>query len=134
MNFIFDFQLSTPLLVFPAISLLMLAYTNRFVVLAELTRDLYKSQKDEPKKEYIDQIKNLQKRMDIIKKMQICGAASFISASISVLLGILSQTKLSVITFVICILLLIGSLIYLLRELTISIDALKIQLDDLSNE
>ena len=72
--------------------------------------------------------------MDIIKKMQICGAASFISASISVLLGILSQTKLSVITFVICILLLIGSLIYLLRELTISIDALKIQLDDLSNE
>lgn len=139
MEFIFEFELSTSLLVFPAISLLMLAYTNRFVVLADLIRELYKSHKLDPKQENIDQIENLQYRMDIIRKMQLTGALSFISAAISTLFSLLAShtqfattgneaTSFAFFAFVVSIILLIVSLVYLIRELAISIDALKIQL------
>lgn len=144
MENIFNFQLSTPLLVFPAISLLMLAYTNRFVVLADLIRELYKSHKIEPKPENIQQIENLQYRMDIIKKMQLSGALSFIFAAISSLFAMFSNSEnitfasemvsMSTGSFIISLVLLIASLVYLIRELAISIDALKIQLDHLQDD
>ena len=132
MEFIFSFETTTPALVFPAISLLMLAYTNRFVVLADLARELHKNQLQHPDRKFIDQIANLQKRMDIIRKMQIYGALSFIFAAISMLCALLSLSVVAISTFFVSLILLITSLIYLMRELTISIDALKIQLDDLN--
>lgn len=128
------FDLTTPALIFPAISLLMLAYTNRFVVLAELIRDLYDNYQKDHTQENLEQIKNLSYRMDIIKKMQVCGAVSFILAASSMLLNILNFYELALFTFSISLVVLIISLYFLLKELTVSIDALKIQLKDIKDK
>lgn len=131
MNLNLTFDLTTPALIFPAISLLMLAYTNRFVVLADLIRELYNSHQENPKQQNLDQIKNLNYRMDIIKYMQMSGATSFILAAISMLLSLLSLKTPSMIAFFISLIFLIVSLGFLLKELYVSIDALKIQIDDI---
>lgn len=128
------FDLTSPALIFPAISLLMLAYTNRFVVLAELIRDLYDNYQKDHTEENLEQIKNLSYRMDIIKKMQVCGAVSFILAASSMLLNILNFYELALFTFSISLVVLIISLYFLLKELTVSIDALKIQLKDIKDK
>lgn len=132
MSFTFDFALTTPALVFPAISLLMLAYTNRFVVLADLIRQLYDRHKEYPKAENLNQILNLQYRMKIIKRMQQCGATSFAFAVLSMITSMLYIPYLSGILFLTSLVLLLFSLVFLLKELSISIDALTIQLDDLT--
>ena len=134
MDFILNLDLTTPAMIFPAISLLMLAYTNRFVVLAELIRDLYDTHQANPRQENLDQITNLQFRMSIIKKMQMCGAMSFILAAISMLLLLLDIKMTATIIFGLSLVLLIVSLLYLLKELSISIDALTIQLNTLQDE
>ena len=130
----FDFSLTTPALIFPAISLLMLAYTNRFVVLADLIRNLYNEHRKNPRQENLDQIANLKYRMDVIKKMQIFGASSFIVAVMSMLAAVASLEMASKTLFALALVLLIISLGYLLKELSISIDALTIQLNDISDK
>ncbi len=130
----FDFSLTTPALIFPAISLLMLAYTNRFVVLADLIRNLYNEHRKNPRQENLDQIANLKYRMDVIKKMQIFGASSFIVAVMSMLAAVASLEMASKTLFALALVLLIVSLGYLLKELSISIDALTIQLNDISDK
>ena len=57
----------------------MLAYTNRFVVLAGLVRELYAEYEEEQNEIIARQIENLQTRITVIKYMQIFGALSFSS-------------------------------------------------------
>lgn len=128
-----NFDLTTPALIFPAISLLMLAYTNRFVVLAQLIRDLDKEYRETHLDVHLNQIANLRKRMAYIKSMQVLGALAFITAATSMLLHMLGTTISAYIAFGISLIPLIGSLIYLLLELNISIEALSIQIDDLEH-
>lgn len=125
------FNLETPAMIFPAVSLLMLAYTNRFVVIAGLIRDLYEQHKETPRLEILAQIENLQKRMGYIKKMQVLGAITFISAALAMLFGMTDQVDISILIFKFSLSTLIGSLVYLLLELNISITALSIQLEDI---
>ena len=74
-------NLTTPALLFPAISLLMLAYTNRFVVLTNVIRQL--SDRDLDDTRIIErQIDNLRLRLSIIKGMQTCGVAAFLNRTI----------------------------------------------------
>lgn len=129
-----DFTLSTPAMIFPAISLLMLAYTNRFVVLADLIRNLHDTHSKNPSDVTLAQITNLKIRMQIIKKMQVFGATSFILSAISMFLSMLNLELQSQLAFGISLVLLIISLLYLLKELRISIDALTIQLQDIEDD
>lgn len=134
-----EFTLQTPAMIFPAISLLMLAYTNRFVMLAGLIRDLYEKHQDSPNKQILAQIINLQKRMKYIKSMQVLGAMSFIGAVLSMLLTLFAQYNEAMVTFshiifALSLVLLVISLVYLLKELSISIEALTIQLQDIRNK
>ena len=129
-----DFNIQTPALIFPAISLLMLAYTNRFVVLAGLIRDLVSEHQNNPKDEILAQIDNLQKRMDLIKKMQVWGAIAFVLSAFSMLAGIFKQQDISIVMFTVSLVFLIISLMYLLAELSISVNALSIQLDDIKKD
>lgn len=133
-NFSFEFSLATPALVFSSVSLLMLAYTNRFVVIADLIRDLHKTHQNQPNESILKQINNLEYRMDIIKKMQMFGAASFITSIISMIALAFGLSSSSFSLFIISLITLVISLLYLLRELSVSIDALKIQLDDIHSE
>lgn len=125
-----DFNLQTPTLLFSAISLLMLAYTNRFVVIANLIRELYAQHMKEPTQVTFDQLSNLRKRMRIIRNMQIFGGMSFFFSVLSLLLLFASLFVLAKIAFGVSIIMLLLSLVLLIMELQISVHALNIQLKD----
>lgn len=125
-----ELSLTTPALLFPAISLLMLAYTNRFIVLAQLIRDLYSKYKQEPDIVLKDQIKNLRSRLKIIRNMQIFGALSFFFCVMSMFLIYAGSIFFANIVFGFSLLLLLTSLGFLVIELQISVNALNIQLKD----
>ncbi|NLP14029.1 MAG: DUF2721 domain-containing protein [Clostridium sp.] len=123
-------ELTTPALLFPAISLLMLAYTNRFIVLAQLIRDLYAKYKEHPDEVTKGQMYNLKKRICIIKNMQIFGALSFFFCVTCMFLLFFNLVILADIVFGISLLFLLISLGLLVYELQISVNALNIQLSD----
>lgn len=129
-----EFSLTTPALLFPAISLLMLAYTNRFVVLADLIRNLHDTNTKNPSEVTSAQIDNLRYRMNIIKKMQVFGASSFVLAASSMLASGINWHEIAWMLFILSLVLLITSLLLLLKELSVSIDALMIQLDDIKED
>jgi len=125
-----ELSLTTPALLFPAISLLMLAYTNRFIVLAQLIRDLYTKYKQEPNIVLKEQIRNLRVRLNIIRNMQIFGALSFFFCVMSMFLLYAGALFLANVVFGFSLLLLLASLGFLVMEVQISINALNIQLKD----
>lgn len=129
-----DFNLSTPTLLFSAISLLMLAYTNRFVVIAALIRELYAKHMESPSDITTMQLKNLRKRMRIIRNMQVLGGFSFFFSVLSLLLIFAQADFLAKSSFVVSLLLLLGSLALLITELQISVNALNIQLKDFKED
>src|SRR5436190_21867748 len=72
-----EISLNTPALLFPAISLLMLAYTNRFLALANLIRNLHGKYENHANKEGVYlQIRNLRLRLRLIRLMQWFGILS----------------------------------------------------------
>jgi hypothetical protein len=71
-------NITTPALLFPAISLLLLAYTNRFLAIATLIRNLRQAYHEASEKRSIEaQIRNLKLRLVLIRNMQIFGVVSF---------------------------------------------------------
>ncbi|ABM63026.1 DUF2721 domain-containing protein [Halorhodospira halophila] len=128
-----ELTLSTPALLFPAISLLLLAYTNRFMGLASLIRDLeskYRSTHDVCLR---TQIENLRKRVLLIRNMQVAGVASLFFCVLCMLVLFVGSMLLGKVLFTISLLLMLASLGLSLRELQISVGALHVQLRDLEN-
>lgn len=126
-----ELTLTTPALLFPAISLLMLAYTNRFLTLANLTRDLYARYKNQPDPRIRGQLENLRYRIRIIRTMQILGAASFLGSVLCMFVLFAGLVVLGKWIFGASLLTLLASLAFSLRELQVSIDALELQISDL---
>ncbi|MBI9108939.1 MAG: DUF2721 domain-containing protein [Spirochaetales bacterium] len=129
-----NFNLTTPALLFPAISLLLLAYTNRYLTLASLIRDLYSRNQESKNRLFTDQIANLRLRIQIIKNMQILGVLSFFCCVLTMMLLFLGQIVAGEITFGISLSLLLLSLGLSIYEITISIGALNILLDSCDKE
>ncbi len=75
-----DISLTTPALLFPTVSLLMLAYTNRFLTLASIIRNLHAQYHDEDDDNLVGQIANLRYRIYLIRNMQIAGVLSLLFA------------------------------------------------------
>jgi hypothetical protein len=125
-----EFTIQTPTLLFSAISLLMLAYTNRFVVIANLIRELYALYLKEPSDVTANQLRNLRKRMRIIRNMQVFGAFSFFFSVLSLLFIFLQSVLIAELIFGLSLIMLLISLILLIMELNISVHALNIQLKD----
>lgn len=126
-----ELTLTTPALLFPAISLLLLAYTNRFLALAALMRELYARYRAEPDPKIKGQVANLRYRIVIIRNMQICGVASFFFCVLCMVVLFTGQIGLGQWIFGISLVLLLLSLGLSLREIQVSIDALTLQIDDL---
>ncbi len=126
-----DLTLSTPALLFPAISLLLLAYTNRFLTLANLIRELHRSYKTNPEDVIIAQLANLRYRVDLIRNMQIFGVLSFFGCALAMFFLFAGQAVAGEYTFGVSLLLLMISLAISLREVQVSVDALKFRLSDL---
>ncbi len=128
-----DLTLSTPALLFPAISLLLLAYTNRFLTLANLMRELYARHKAAPDPKIKGQIQNLKYRIRIIRNMQLFGVSSFFTCVLTMFSLFIGQAELSKWIFGLALVLLLASLALSLRELQVSIDALSLQVSDLDD-
>lgn len=121
-------SLTTPALLFPAISLLLLAYTNRFFSLAALIRSL--SSDDKPV--HKSQIENLKKRIVIIRRMQEAGVSSFALCVLCMIFIYVGMNKTGSLIFGASLLLLLYSLILSVIEIRISVDALNIHLKEMS--
>jgi hypothetical protein len=126
-----ELTLTTPALLFPAISLLLLAYGNRFLALASLMRELYSRYKTQPDPRIKGQLNNLRYRIVIIRNMQACGVASFFGCVLCMFVLFAGQATLGKWIFGGSLLLLLLSLGLSLREVQVSIDALTLQIGDL---
>jgi len=130
-------ELSTPALLFPAITLLLLAYTNRFLAIANLIRGLYKRQMEtnvESRMPIREQIKNLRIRLLLIRNMQAFGIISFLGCVLSILFLYLENYALGNYLFVASLVMLMVSLGISFYETQISTRALNIELSTLEKE
>ena len=116
-----ELSLTTPALLFSAVSLILLAYTNRFLSYAQLVRTLKEQHLQHPSKVTRAQIDNLRRRLHLTRTMQLLGVTS------------LFLCVLSAYVFGAALLLLVGSLGVSIWEIQISVRALEIHLKDMEN-
>ncbi len=129
-----DFNLSSPALLFSAISLFMMAHTNRFIALAKLIRE-YVSLYEEKKEDRIfRQIKNFKIRLRVLKNSQVCAVTSFLLCVISMFLIFILKQTLAKIAFGLSLIVLFVSLVLSLHELLLSIGALNIEMRRIFNK
>lgn len=129
-----EISLTTPALLFPTVSLLMLAYTNRFLTLATIIRSLRDRYKDEQREHLLAQIKNLRYRVYLIRNMQIYGVLSLLMCVVSMFALFAGWITGGQLSFAIALILMIISMLISLRELQVSVGALDILLTDLEEE
>lgn len=121
-------EISTPALLFPAISLLFLSYTNRFLHLSALVRNLHSSWSENKDDLLYAQITNLRQRLVLIRWMQLLGAISLFLCVVAMLSIIANLTAVGSVAFIVALLLMAASLACLAREITMSGGALEIML------
>jgi hypothetical protein len=126
--------LATPALLFSAISLLLLAYTNRFLTIAQLVRSLHAKYKEKPDTLIFRQIKNLRQRINLIRNMQIFGIGSLLICVICMFLLYIEWIAFAEMLFGIALVLLIASLALSVWEIQISVRALNLHLSDIEEE
>ena len=124
-------NLTTPALLFPAISLLLLAYTNRFLVLAQLIRELNQRNNEGLENVVRRQISNLRKRLHLIRSMQTFGVASFLLSTLSMFFTFIEYQSIGSIAFGISLGTLVISLVISLYEVRISTRAIEIELESM---
>jgi len=124
-------DLATPAMLFPAISLLLLAYTNRFLTLATLIRNFSKEERDD---NTLAQIKNLRLRIQLIKRMQIAGVGSFFLCVVSMLAIYLTYQQVGNWIFALSLVSLLYSLWMSVKEILFSVEALDFHLDGMKEQ
>jgi len=129
-----SFSINTPALLFSAISLIMLAYTNRFLSYAALVRSLHDSFVQSKEPILLWQIKNLRKRLYLTRYMQFFGIASLLLCVVSMFLMFINQQFGAMWIFGIALFFLIASLVLLIWEIQISVKALDIHIKDIEKD
>ncbi|HLP39616.1 DUF2721 domain-containing protein [Lacibacter sp.] len=125
-------SITTPALLFPAITLLMLAYTNRFLAIASLVRKLHDEYvKVEDRNLLHKQISNLRTRISLIRNMQALGVLSFLLCIICMYLIFREFDAASKWVFALSLLSLLTSLIFSLFEIILSTRAIDVELSDM---
>ena len=128
-----DITLTTPALLFPTVSLLMLAYTNRFLTLATIIRNLHDRYKESQNDNLLGQIANLRFRVYLIRNMQIAGVLSLLMCVVSMFALFAGWEAGGEWSFGIALLMMIVSMLISLRELFISVGALDLLLVELED-
>lgn len=126
-----ELTLTTPALLFSAVSLILLAYTNRFLSYAQLVRILKDQYVSNHSEVTAAQIENLRKRLYLTRSMQILGISSLFFCVITMFLIYIGLHLLSAYVFGLALLLLIGSLGVSIWEIQISVKALEIHLKNM---
>ena len=129
-----ELTLNTPALLFPALTLIMLAYTNRFLAISSLIRNLYREYEKERTDMMLSQIYNLKHRLRLIRDMQVMGVLSLLSCVFSMAFIYFHLQTAAQWIFGLGLLLLAGSLFVSVYEVVISTKALNIQLSNLEEE
>ena len=128
-----ELTLTTPALLFSSISLIMLAYTNRFLAYANIIRNLHAAYKTDPNKILKAQIVNIRKRLYLTRSMQIFGITSLLLCVLSMFFIYIHQEFFAVWIFGLALILLIISLSLLIWEIQISVKALESHLEDIES-
>jgi len=126
-----ELSLTTPALLFSAISLLLLAYTNRFLAYANVVRGLHARYKENPQGIIVGQIQNLRKRLILTRTMQLLGIGSLLLCVLCMFLVYIDLQLFGEIVFGIALVMLIISLAISVREIQISVKALDLHLSDM---
>ncbi len=128
-----NMTLTTPALLFPAISLLLLAYTNRFLTLAQVIRQLHPGKSGPVTELALRQLGGLKRRIGLIKLMQGFGVLSFLLCALSMFVLFIELQTAGKVLFGLSLLALAVSLLVSLWEVLVSTEALNIVLGDMEN-
>ncbi|KGO84330.1 membrane protein [Flavobacterium beibuense F44-8] len=129
-----NLPLETPALLFSATSLILLAYTNRFLTIATIVRGLKKNYEENETKSILLEIKNLNKRLTLIRQMQMYGVLSLFFSVFAMTLLFIGSNLWGTYIFGLSLLLLLASLAVSFWEISISVKALRVHLSDLIEE
>lgn len=130
-----ELSINTPALLFPAITLLMLAYTNRFLALASLVRRLHDEYNKQEQSVLIHkQIRNLRVRISLIRNMQALGVLSFLFCVICMYLIFRNYFNAANWIFAFSLLSLLISLLISLFEIFLSTRSIDLVLSDMELE
>ena len=124
-----EMTITTPSLLFPAISLLLLAYTNRFVVLTNVIRQLSNTANSTSESVVRRQMDNLRLRIQVIRRMQAFGVLSFVLCTLSMFSLLLHWYLTGQFLFACSLVLLVISLLFSFYEVNISTEAINIELE-----
>ncbi len=127
-------SIETPALLFSATSLILLAYTNRFLTIAQIIRSLKKNYDDNHNKSILLEIKNLNLRLTLIRYMQLFGVMSLFLSVFAMLLLYVDRANFGIYIFGASLLCLLISLGISFWEISISVKALRVHLKDLSKD
>jgi hypothetical protein len=129
-----EFTLTTPALLFSAISLILLAFTNRFLSYAALIRDLHSKFQINKDEILLGQIANLRRRLYLTKNMQIFGVSSLFLCVFTMFLIYTGYQDEAFWVFGIALMLLIISLGLSILEIQISVKALDLHLSNMEKK
>jgi len=124
-----ELTLTTPSILFSAVSLILLAYTNRFLSYAQVIRNLKAEHDKNPTPITQRQLDNLRKRLYMSRSMQIFGVSSLLLCVLCTFLIYIGFQTAAVYTFGVALVLLVISLWISIREVVISVQALEVHLD-----
>jgi hypothetical protein len=129
-----ELTIQTPALLFPAVSFLLLAYTNKFLAIANLIRKLVSDYEKERKSHLFKQIRSLRRRLMLIRWMQAFGIGSILLCVVTIFLiyeGLQIGAK---ILFALSLLMMVTSLVLSLMEVFLSAGALRVLLKELEEK
>ena len=129
-----DFTINTPALLFPAMSLLLLAYTNRFNVIASRIRSLRDLWENEHNEKILFQLHNLRRRVKLIRLMQMLGVFCMFGCVLTMFLLFYGKIEAGQYAFGLSLILMLASLYLSIREIHFSVVSLDIVLSDLEME
>jgi len=129
-----EITLTTPALLFPAISLLLVAYTNRFNTIGGRIRNLHALYKANPDEILVGQIESLRRRVRLIRNMQAFGVASLFCCVLCLFVLFAGNLLAGKIVFGLSLILMLTSLGISFKEILLSVNALDLELSDMQKE
>ena len=126
-----DISLTTPALLFPAVTFLLVAYTNRFLALGSRIRQLHDRYRNNPNDVLLFQIESLRRRVVLIRNMQLFGVGGLFLCVFCMFLLFAGRMLAGKIVFAASLLMLLISLGISLREILLSVEALNMELSDM---
>jgi Protein of unknown function (DUF2721) len=133
-NYQMELTVSTPALLFSTVSLMMIAFTNRYLAIASLIRELHDKFNIKAEKRLVQQISHLHRRVYLIRNIQVMIVSSLLFSALCVLCIYLGQQSWAKFLFFSALGLQILALVLSIWEITMSINALKIELSDMEDQ